>query len=224
MVYPQSGDNEWVEIFNNNDYSVSLNNWFIDDIENSGSSPKNFSTDIPAKSYYIFNLSSSMFNNGGDSVRLLDNNKSSKDSFEYFGGDQGKTFGRTSLDNDNFCQQEPSNGTTNNPCINQEPTITTTIINKINPTSIPSLLTKPIKPIQPIQLINAKKSIVPTMTIESGEVLGTSNKLLTNSNNKSLINTLLFISCSYSLLTMVSILIKSKVLKNIFVPSHPQGD
>lgn len=211
MVYPQSGNNEWIEIFNNNDYSVSLNNWFIDDIENGGSSPKSFSTDISAKSYYVFNLSSSMFNNSGDSVRLLDNNKNLKDSFEYTGGDKEKTFGRTSLDSDDFCQQELSNGTVNNPCINPTPTIITSIkMGLINqtPTISPSN-----KPVSINQLINTKKSIVPTVAVESGEVLGTSNKLLTNSsNNKSLINTLLFISCSYSLLTMMSILIKMRFI------------
>jgi len=213
MVYPQSGNNEWIEIFNNNDYSVSLNNWFIDDIENGGSTPKSFSADIPAKSYYVFNLSSSMFNNGGDSVRLLDNNKNLKDSFEYAGGDQGKTFGRTSLDNDDFCPQEPSSGAANNSCINPIPTMI--ISGQIN--SSPTIPNKPISINQPARrnldeggLIDTKKSIVPTITTEPGKVLGASNKSLVNfsSNNKSLVNTLLFISCSYSLLTMFSILIK----------------
>jgi hypothetical protein len=219
MVYPQSGNNEWVEIFNNNDYSVSLNNWYIDDIENGGSTPKSFSADLPAKSYYVFNLSSSMFNNDGDSVRLLDNNKNLKDSFEYSGGDQGKTFGRTSLDNDDFCQQEPSSGLINNSCINTSITIvSTTETIHLSPTITRNISLLPTKPVAINQIINTKKSIIPTPTTKPGEVLGTSNNLLMNSpNNKSLVNTLLFISCSYSLLTIVSILIKMRIIyaKNI---------
>jgi len=225
MTYPQSGNNEWIELFNNNDYFVSLNNWYIDDIENGGSSPKSFSADISAKSYYIFNLSSSMFNNGGDSVRLLDNNKNLKDSFEYTGGEQEKTFGRISLDSDDFCQQEPSSGTINNSCINPTPTIITSIkmgltlpagrqVNQ-TPTISPSN-----KPVSINQLINTRGSIIPTVIIKPGEILGVSNKLLaSSSNNKPLINTLLFISFSYSLLTMISILIKSKVIKKYAVVS-----
>lgn len=218
MVYPQSGNNEWVEIFNNNDYSTYLNNWFIDDIENGGSSPKSFSADIPAKSYYVFNLSSSMFNNSGDSVRLLDNNKNLKDSFEYTDGDQGKTFGRTSLESDDFCQQEPSSGTANNSCINQTPTMV--ISGQINPSPTIQFSNKPISINQPAHrnldeggLIDTKELISPSITVVPGEVLGTSNKPATNSsNNKSLINALLFISCSYSLLTMIFILIKMRFI------------
>src|SRR3989344_4224548 len=70
MVNPTTGEKEWVEIYNNNDFSVSLNNWYIDDLENAGSSPKIFSLEINAKSYAVYNLTSSIFNNDGDSARL----------------------------------------------------------------------------------------------------------------------------------------------------------
>ena len=214
MVYPQSGDNEWIEIFNDNDFSVFLNNWYIDDIENGGSTSKNFSASIPAKSYYVFSLSSSIFNNDGDSVRLLDNNKNLKDSFEYSGGDQGKTFGRTSLDNDNFCQQEPSNGIINNSCI-YYPTSETKISTTVQPILSPTVkqFSPSIKPVLINQSINTKKVIFPTTTVKPENVLGASNRLLTNStDNKSLVNTLLFISSSYSLLTMILILIKMRFI------------
>lgn len=226
MVYPESGNNEWIELFNNNSYSIALNNWYIDDIENGGSTPKSFSADISAKSYYIINLSSSMLNNDGDSVRLLDEDKNLKDSFEYSGGEQGKTFGRTSLDNDDFCQQEPSSGTINNSCINPIPTITPTCTGQVclTPTAIIKISTTKLisstKPVLVNQLINTKKLITPTITITPGEVLGASNIQSTDSrNNKSLINALLFISFSYSLLTMVSILIKSKIIKKYALES-----
>ena len=37
MINPLIGEKEWVEIYNDNDFSVSLNNWHIDDMENAGS-------------------------------------------------------------------------------------------------------------------------------------------------------------------------------------------
>jgi hypothetical protein len=46
---PQTGENEWVEIYNDNDFIVNLNNWYIDDIEDGGSSPKKFSLTIQPK-------------------------------------------------------------------------------------------------------------------------------------------------------------------------------
>ena len=77
-----------------------------------------------------------MFNNDGDSVRLLDFNKNLKDDFEYVKTEQEKTLGRTSFDSDDFCLQEPSKNSTNNPCINPTPTVTPTLAlttGRINP-------------------------------------------------------------------------------------------
>src|SRR3989338_10081631 len=56
FVNPPTGGKEWVEIYNNNDFPVSLNNWYLDDIENAGSSPKIFFLEINAKGYGIFDL------------------------------------------------------------------------------------------------------------------------------------------------------------------------
>ncbi|MCS7093078.1 MAG: hypothetical protein NZL96_01435 [Patescibacteria group bacterium] len=72
-----------MEIFNNNDFQVQLRNWYLDDIENGGSSPKSFSIDIPAKSYRVILLSNSIFNNSSDSIRLLNPRREVEDSFEY---------------------------------------------------------------------------------------------------------------------------------------------
>ncbi len=232
MVNPPIGEKEWVEIYNDNDFPVSLNNWYIDDLENAGSSPKIFSLEISGKSYGVFNLTSSMFNNDGDSIRLLDFNKNLKDDFEYLKTEQGKTLGRTSLDSDDFCLQEPSKNLVNNPCINPTPTTATfiattqTILSptaKIISTKI-SLNIKSVpsnKPVSINRLIDTK--II--YTKNSGQVLGASDELIINvPNNKPLINLLIILSASYSLLVIVSVLIKSKVLKNIFVYSHSMGN
>jgi len=215
MIDPETGNKEWVEIYNDNDFLASLTNWYFDDIENAGSSPKSFSLEIPAKSYRAFNLSSSMFNNDGDSVRLLDFDKNLKDSFEYSSSTQGKTWGRVSFDKDDFCLQEPSYEAANNNCLNPTPTITLTP----KPTPTLKLLTpSPFKIISPnsVQSINQLDS-------KNDQVLGASTENIFSKtlNNRS-INYLLFISFSYSLLTLLSILFKMKSIygKNKkFLPS-----
>ena len=222
MANPSSGDHEWVELFNNNDYSVSLIDWFIDDVENGGSSSKLFSLEIPAKNYGIIEFSSSIFNNTGDSVRLLDFNKNLKDDFEYGKTEQGKTLGRTSLESDDFCLQEPSYNSVNNPCINPTPTITSIspTANTISAKTSTVKSTFSNKSVSINQLIDTKKIIVPIEMKGSGQVLGMSNELIINSyNNKSLINLLTVLSFSYSLLVIVSVLIKSKVLKKYALAS-----
>jgi len=223
MVNPVSGEKEWVEIYNNNDFPVSLSNWYVDDLENAGSSPKIFSLEIAQKSFGVFNLTSSMFNNDGDSVRLLDFNKNLKDDFEYSKTETGKTLGRPSFDSDDFCLQEPSKNSVNNSCINPTPTpITPTPTERVilsstinNPLSkIPINMGRETRPLQYLSSISYPLS---------SDVLGISDELMINSpNNKLLINLLTILSCSYSLLTIISILFRMKLLygknKNFYSP------
>jgi len=216
MVNTPTGEKEWVEIYNDNDFSVTLNNWYIDDLENSGSTPKIFSLEIDRKSYAVFDLTSSMFNNDGDGVRLLESNKNLKDDFEYSKSEQGKTLGRTSIDSDSFCLQEPSKNSVNNSCINLITTITsisptTTVITSKTPINMGLINQTPIAQIN-FYIPN------PTPYTLSPNILGISTKI--NHNNSSSINLLCFLSVFYSLLTIISILFKMKLLygknKNIY--------
>jgi len=213
MANPVTGEKEWVEIFNNNDFPVYLDDWYLDDLENGGSSPKIFSLEITAKGYGIFDLASSIFNNDGDSVRLLDFNKNLKDDFEYKGTEQGKILGRISFDSNDFCLQEPSKNYVNNPCINPIATITPTLsviagssTKNVIASKTPinrGLINKP--PTTPVNFY----AINPTPNTISSNVLGTST--IINPNNSLLINLLSFLSFSYSLLTIISILFKMKL-------------
>ena len=227
MVNPMTGEKEWVEIYNNNDFSVSLSNWFIDDLENAGSSPKVFSLEITAKSYAIFDFSSSIFNNDGDSIRLLDFNKNLKDDFEYQKTETGKTLGRTSFDSDDFCLQEASKNSTNNPCINPTPTLIALVkteqtnlspAKNVIQTKTPTVKTNNFD-VSIHRSINYPTGIV-QKNYDNGDVLGLTNEIIINSpNNKSLINLLTILSTSYSLLVIISILIKSKVLNKYAMAS-----
>ncbi|MBI5122264.1 lamin tail domain-containing protein, partial [Candidatus Roizmanbacteria bacterium] len=216
MVNPPAGEKEWLEIYNDNDFSVSLNNWYIDDLENAGSSPKIFSLEISGKSYAVFNLTSSMFNNDGDSVRLLDFNKNLKDDFEYLKTETGKTLGRTSLESDDFCLQEPSKNSVNNSCINPTPTIITSV--KTGQINLPPTKTSELNnsDVSIHRSINYPTGII-VKNYDNGDVLGITST--TTNNNLLLIRCLTFVSFSYSLLVIISVLIKSKALNKYAMAS-----
>ncbi|MFA6533330.1 MAG: lamin tail domain-containing protein [Patescibacteria group bacterium] len=214
MVNPPTGEKEWVEIYNDNDFSVSLINWYIDDQESAGSSPKIFSLIINAKSYGVVDLTSSIFNNDGDSVRLLDFNKDIKDDFEYQKTEAGKTLGRSSLESDNFCLQEPSKNSSNNPCINPTQTSFTPTPTPLLPTQSGFAGQAPTKVVQNSFDVSIHRSInYPTgityNTSDDGDVLGITSDTL--NSYPLLLRTLSAISFSYSLLTIISILFKMKL-------------
>jgi hypothetical protein len=218
MPNPPTGEKEWIEIFNKNDFPVSLTNWYIDDSENSGSTPKIFSLQINSKSYEVFDLSSSIFNNDGDTVRLLDTDKKLVDDFEYQKIETGKTLGRASFDTNDFCLQEPSKNLSNNSCINPTPTITPKCTGQtcLSPTEniIQTKNNQPAKiPISTNQETQPFRYLLPTIpNLLSSSVLGASDKIIINSpNQKPLINLLCSLGLIYSLLTILSILFRMKI-------------
>lgn len=119
-VAPNSGESEWVELYNNNDFEVELSKWSLDDISNGGSAPVTFTLVIPAKQYKVVDLSSSIFNNSGDSVRILDQNTVEKYTFTYTYSQKGISWGRKSIELASYCLQNPSKGSVNTDCIETE--------------------------------------------------------------------------------------------------------
>jgi len=227
MIDPETGSNEWVEIYNGNDYQVILSDWYIDDIENSGSTTKKFSLTILAHSYGMYELSTSIFNNDGDSVRLLDFSQKELDSFQYQSSEKGKTLGRTSFDNDSFCLQTPSKNTSNGPCINPSATLTSksitsstsTIAPTNTPVKTPTITIRPTKTSLTVTPVNFslfsqnQPSDSDSSEESTSEVLGitTQNEPTINSSNRALLSSLSFASFGYSALAIVSILIKLKM-------------
>ncbi len=236
MVNPNSGDKEWIELYNDNDFDVNIDNWYIDDIENGGASPRKFSCFIKAKSYCIIELTSAIFNNSKDSVRLLDFNKNLKDDFEYQNSLQGKSYGRINFENNDFCLEEPSPNNSNNSCIiNLTPTLTplltsiiktttSNIINNLKETKILKPTTQLIK-LNYLNNTNHYNSNVDNY--QSNNVLGITTQKVFKKHNQNLYY-LFFLSIIYSTLTIISILIKIKIIsyekiKRIFLSSsYPQ--
>ncbi len=206
-VYPASGEGEWVELYNDNDFEVNLQNWFIDDGLGSGSSPKQFSLTIGAKRYAVYELSSSMFNNDGDTVRLLDTNSNVKHEFSYDESKEGFTVSPS-------CMRTPTKGSANNSCI--EPTsgpVTSA------PTKSPTPAKKPTPKASVAASSKASVKKVPPKTSQkappqrqdhdNAEVLGEDTAPPPNKKN-ALVKSLSFASLSYGFLAIGSILYKIK--------------
>lgn len=114
--YPLSGEQEWVELYNDLDVGVSLIDWYIDDTEGTGSSPKKFSLTIPPKGYGAIDLPSAMLNNGGDTVRLLDGAGRLVDTVSYESNQRGMSWGWRSVHSADYCIQFPSKNLENHAC------------------------------------------------------------------------------------------------------------
>ena len=129
---PYSGEVEWVEIYNPNDFEVEVLNWKIDDQEG-GSSPVSFSTKIPAKSYFALDLPKAMLNNSGDEVRLLKPDGTVADKTSYSSSQKGYSIAKD--EKGNWCIQEPTKGEKNRDCQEKEKTPNPTPTSSSNPKS-----------------------------------------------------------------------------------------
>jgi hypothetical protein len=68
---PNSGEKEWVEVYNPNNQAVDLSSWKFQD---GAGTKKNLGGSIGAYSWVFFEYSSGWLNNGGDTLHLLDPN------------------------------------------------------------------------------------------------------------------------------------------------------
>lgn len=86
LVHPSSGAHEWIELYNPD--SIDLSGYFLDDdtdfVNDIGSAKKSLATiqGINTKYPYL-DLTSSMFNNDGDSVVLFDQSGNIVDQYTY---------------------------------------------------------------------------------------------------------------------------------------------
>ncbi len=175
MVDPDTGQSEWVELYNQQNISAHLENWAIDDVAGGGASPKTLNADIPPLGYIVVELASAIFNNDGDFVRLIDATGVVKDSLEYTSSQKGKSIGRSPGNPELFCIQEASKGQPNNSCINQDtptPTKTITPTYTLTPTPTRSILSANTKSPTPQQALLAKNkslSFKPISDVQAAE-------------------------------------------------------
>jgi len=205
--YPNVGGNEWVELYNANDFPVNLVEWYVDDMENNGGTPRRFSLTINPHEYKTIELSSALFNNTGDSVRLLNSEKQEKDSMEYGKVTRGNSIGRISFDEDAYCEQTPTPNNQNAVCLEER--------EDSSPTHAPISTVQPTKKIvysPTISKIDGAKSVTykqfASTNNNEGDVLGEATTQ--RNSGTSPIPYLSGVSFSYSALTIVSLFIKMR--------------
>lgn len=93
MPNPNSGEKEWVEVYNSNSSSVELTNWKIDD-KDGGSSPQDFTVTLGAQVFKQLFFSSTKLNNDSDTVRLLKPDLSVADSYSYSVSHKGNSWAK----------------------------------------------------------------------------------------------------------------------------------
>ncbi len=119
--YPGSGEKEWVEFHNKTDTIMILENWYLDDVENGGSRPLQFTLEIPGLSFAAIELPSAILNNTSDTIRLLDHDQNEILTYSYTSGKKEFSFGKTG---NGYCLQTPTKNGPNTNCNSaQKPTI-----------------------------------------------------------------------------------------------------
>lgn len=208
FVYPASGGNEWVELYNPNNFEATLLNWYIDDQAEIGAAPRKFTLVLPSKGYGVHEIATGIFNNTGDSVRILNAHEQVIDSLTYTTSRKGVSLGRSELLSDNVCFQEMTKGYENESCIPEDKPETGT------PTPITSLFPSP----SLYQNTQATGKAVGLYRISSklpevsstDQILGTAVQTDQNRNN-SPSDSFLFLTPGYSLLSIISLTVKMKL-------------
>lgn len=205
MANPPSGSPEWIELYNGNERSADLAGWFVDDIPEGGSTPKKIALTVAAYGYASLDLSSSVFNNGGDEVRLLGPDKTVRDALEYGEASENKTLSRISWDSDGFCETEASKNAPNLPCTSSSSSsrASSASLSSSSPPAVslkapPPPAGKP--PPASFSLPPAGQPQVLGATVTDAEPAAGNPALR--------IRHLSFLSASYSILTILSLLIK----------------
>lgn len=204
--FPQTGTPEWVELYNANDVAVDLIDWYIDDGENTGGTPKRFSLTLSAYQYGAVDIPSSLFNNTGDIVRLMNAQRVEKQSMEFGEITQGNSMARTSFDDDGYCEQASSKNASNTSCIVPKPHPSPTP--KPTHTTKQSSTQKAITPKPQIKKTTVSSNYVRNNSvppIPEGVVLG-----IAAESPPSPVPYLSGVSASYSVLTIVSLFIKMR--------------
>lgn len=158
MANPE-GEDEWVELYNDNDSEVDLYDWAIDD-ELSGNRIFEIKSDnkISGKSYKRYHLGSNAFlNNTTDKVRLLDGGRAAKDEKSYTSTIKGKSWSKDS--SGDWCQMVPTPNSANSDCPNSTSTLILSPTPTLNLTPTPT----PKTTLTPSRSLNASVS---------GEVMG----------------------------------------------------
>lgn len=173
--HPQNGQNEWVELYNSSGSTALVRNWQIDDQADSGSSPRTISLDIGAHEYAVIEFTTSLLNNDGDTVRLINSNGTVVETFVYTDSTESLTWAKTNPTDASWCKQSATKASANGSCI--QPTTTPTVTLTPTPKSSAIIKTTPHPTVTPRVTIGTGAKITQPPTFRSGAVLGISDSL-----------------------------------------------
>ncbi|HEX9817831.1 MAG TPA: lamin tail domain-containing protein [Patescibacteria group bacterium] len=125
---PNTGEEEWVELYNRGEEMVELTGWELWDQLSTPSRAHEFveSTQLAGQEFLVINLSNKL-NNGGDIVVLKDGDGQKIDQFEYTSSSKGKSWARNPESPTEIFLTEPSQGKTNpSPIPDSDPSATYT--------------------------------------------------------------------------------------------------
>ena len=112
MACPNTGEKEWIELYNANDQSVELISWRLRDSDDGHK--QNFDRILSAKSLVKIEITGFSLNNDGDKVRLFADGDL-KDSMNYQDCKKGYSWSKV---NGSWCQTESSPEISNKSCVN----------------------------------------------------------------------------------------------------------
>ncbi|MBI1862756.1 lamin tail domain-containing protein [Candidatus Microgenomates bacterium] len=213
---PIAGQNEWVELYNGNDFTVSLESWYIDDVPDAGANPYKFFLTIPPHAYSAIDLPNAMFNNDGDTIRILDRNETQKDVISYQSISEAYTVNRSNTATSEVCLAPPSRGVLNNPCAPSTPVVDTAspsaALNTVPSWSTPNLSARAIYPLPASSA--GPLSIKPATSLGGKRPTFSYNRapnILSMRQLNPIINGMLITSIACSLLTIALVLFKMKL-------------
>lgn len=197
MAYPEGG-NEWVELYNNNDYEVDLFGWFLDDIAGGGKSPRMISGKVGRKSYKQYYLDDFFLNNDGDDVRLLNGSQTEKDKKTFTNSRKGKSWSKDS--GGNWCETDPTPDAANPVCSSptSTPVLTLTPTATEIPTVTPGFITTPAE--EEILAEPTSKKVTNDAEVLGAKIIPTKGSDLKSEGNKFKISAGIFIFAGLMLL------------------------
>ncbi len=173
MVTDSTHPVEWIELYNDNAYSVTIEDWFLGD--SADPTAQTISATLEAYRTTAIDMSTTRLNNTGDTVYLSRPDSTVVDSISYDDSSlNGVSYGRSNKSFHTWCWQSPTKDALNADCVSEPtstPTKTLTPTRTPSPTRTPTATRTP----TPIQRATTKAGTIattPTLIRDGARVLG----------------------------------------------------
>lgn len=211
MPNPESFETEWIELYNNSKNTINLSKLYIDDSLNAGSPKKQISGEVSPFSYTVIFLSTAMLNNSNDEIFLYETESKIIDKAFYNHTKKGLSWGIKSINEKNFCLQNPSAYEVNSLCIEEIKNTPT-----IGITTQPSItLSNTVSSYVVTKTIPHFKKFIEDKTLSNSKAVRTDKRVNYVSENLTLnLNLIAFYFVNFFLISLFCILSVGVKMKN----------